>query len=627
MLGALSQHILNLLFLAGMTLVAIGLGRLILCGSGTKFISFGEYVLFSTGLGFGILSYLTFVLGAFQVLYPAAVYFLLCLCALLSLIGWHSFRSPIEIERRPPFETQLSFWNRCICTLLVACLFLGLLLVLTPAIGKDALIYHLAVPKLFLKYHGICFVPGNIFASYPLNSEMLFTLALALRGDILAKGIHFVMALSILLGMWQFARHHISETSCIPVALLIFYSIPSVFVASHRAYNDLTVSFFAFLAVYAFMNWFSRRENAWLIFCAVFSGLAVSTKYTALLLPFLGCLGILWACRHDRVNNRHTSLLVLTYLACTVVVGSPFYVKNWIITGNPFYPFLYGIFGGRGWDPEQARLYDLFVRSLGMGRELWDYLLLPWNVSVNARMHSPQFDGILGPVFILTLPFAVGMRRIVVGVKVAMAYCLFTFMFWASSAQQIRYLIPVFPFLALITGYVLSYFHRQKAVFGVLVVLVAGSLGFNGYHIVSHFVRIEPLGVITGFEDRDTFLNRMIPSYAMFEYVNRQLPEDSKIFLVYMKNFGYLCDRPYYSDSMFESYTIQKILAQSASPTAVYDSLRNKGFTHLLYDINYISGEMSTFSEQQKMLFAGFQKEYLELMNAEKGRYYLYRLL
>ncbi|HIE35392.1 MAG TPA: hypothetical protein EYP79_04270 [Campylobacterales bacterium] len=169
MLGALSQHILNLLFLAGMTLVAIGLGRLILCGSGTKFISFGEYVLFSTGLGFGILSYLTFVLGAFQVLYPAAVYFLLCLCALLSLIGWHSFRSPIEIERRPPFETQLSFWNRCICTLLVACLFLGLLLVLTPAIGKDALIYHLAVPKLFLKYHGICFVPGNIFASYPLN--------------------------------------------------------------------------------------------------------------------------------------------------------------------------------------------------------------------------------------------------------------------------------------------------------------------------------------------------------------------------------------------------------------------------------------------------------------------------
>ena len=297
------------------------------------------------------------------------------------------------------------------------------------------------------------------------------------------------------------------------------------------------------------------------------------------------------------------------------------------MTGNPFYPFLYGIFGGRGWDPEQARLYHLFVRSLGMGRELWDYLLLPWNVSVNARMHSPQFDGILGPVFILTLPFAVGMRRIAVGVKVAMAYCLFTFMFWASSAQQIRYLIPVFPFLSLITGYVLSYYHRRRAVFGVLVVLVAGSLGFNGYHVVSDFVRIRPLGVITGLEGRDTFLSRVIPSYTMFEYVNTQLPEDSKIFLVYMKNFGYLCDRPYYSDSMFESYTIQKILAQSANPTGVYDALRNKGFTHVLYDINYISGKMSIFSEQEKALFLAFQKRYLELMKATKGQYYLYRVL
>jgi hypothetical protein len=627
MLGALSQHILNLLFLGGMSLAAIGLGRLILCGSGTRLISFGEYVLFSTGLGFGVLSYSVFILGALQLLCPAAVYLLLGLCALLSLVGWGSLRPSLEIERKPAFKTQLSFWNRCIAAILVACLLLGLLLVLTPAIGKDALIYHLAVPKLFLKHHGIYFVPGNIFAYYPLNSEMLFTLGLALRGDVLAKGVHFVMALSILLGMWQFARHHISEISYIPVALLVFYSIPSVFVASHTAYNDLTVSFYAFLAVYAFINWFSRRENAWLILCAVFSGLAVSTKYTALLLPLLGCLGILWACRHDRVNNRHTSLLVLTYLACTVVAGSPFYVKNWIMTGNPFYPFLYGIFHGRGWDPEQARLYDLFVHSLGMGRGLWDYLLLPWNVSINARMHSPQFDGILGPVFILTLPFAVGMRRIAVGAKIAMAYCLFTFMFWASSAQQIRYLIPVFPFLAIMTGYVLSYYRRQRAVFGMLVVLVAGSLGFSGYHIVSHFLKIKPVGVITGFEDRDTFLNRMIPSYAMFEYVNRQLPEDSKIFLVYMKNFGYLCDRPYYSDSMFESYTIQKILAQHATPTGVYDALRNKGFTHLLYDINYISGEMSTFSEQEKVLFLAFQKMYLELMNADKGRYYLYRLL
>jgi hypothetical protein len=627
MLDALLQHTLNLVFLAGISLIAIGLGRLILCRAGIRVISLGEYVVFSLGLGFGILSYSAFVLGALQLLYPAAVYLLVGLCAPLSLAGWFSFRCPSKMEGRPTFKTRLSFWDRCIGVILIACLLVGFLLVLTPDVGKDALIYHLAVPKLFLKHHGMYFIPGNIFAHYPLNSEMLYVVGLAVRGDVVAKGIHFVMALCILLGMWQFARHHISEIAFAPLALLVFYTIPSVFATSHMAYGDLTVSFYAFLTVYAFVNWFSRREQRWLILCGVLSGVAISTKYTALLLPFLACLGILWACLHHRASAQQALRLLLVYVTCTAVVGSPFYIKNWIMTGNPFYPFLYGIFDGRGLDPEQARLYDLFVHSLGMGRGLLDYLLLPWNVSINARMHSPQFDGVLGPVFILTLPFAVGMRNIAIGAKIAMAYCLFAFMFWASSAQQIRYLIPVFPFLAIMTAYVLSYYRRRRTVLGVLVVLIAGSLCFNGYHIVKDFLKIRPVGVITGLENREGFLSRMIPSYAMFQYVKRYLPEDSNIFLIYMKNFGYLCDRAYYSDSMFESYTIQKILARSSTPAEVYVSLKDRGFTHILYDSNYVSGDMSTFSEQEEALFLAFQKQYLELIRTEKERYYLYRLV
>jgi hypothetical protein len=497
MAGALLEQSINLLLLIGISLVAAGLGRLVLGRTSASFVSFGEQALFATGLGLGILSYSTFVLAALQLLYPEGVYILMGLSAVFALLGWLRWRRPPELAGRPTLP-DMSFSDRCVGTIVVACLLLGLLLALTPAVGKDALIYHLAVPKLFLKHQGIYFIPGNIFAHYPLNAEMLYVIGLSLRGDILAKGIHFVMVLSILLGMWQFARHHISETRFLPLALLIFYTIPSVFVASHVAYNDLTVSFYTFLAVYAFVNWFSRRHNAWLVLSGVFSGLAVSTKYTALFLPFLGCLGVLWACRRHKQSSQQAARWVLVYLACTLIVGSPFYVKNWIMTANPFYPFLYGFFDGKGWDPEQARLYDLFVLSLGKGRGFWDYLLLPWNVSVNAKMHSPQFDGILGPVFVLTLPFAAGMRRIAIGAKIAIAYCLLTFMFWAASAQQIRYLVPIFPFLAIMTVYILSHYRPRKAVFCVLVALIAGGLGFNGYHIVRDFIKIRPVGVVAG---------------------------------------------------------------------------------------------------------------------------------
>jgi hypothetical protein len=624
MLGALTQQALNVLFLGCTSLVAIGLGRLVLCRMGIRFVSSWEWAVFCAALGFGILSYAVFLLCALQVLYHEAVYILFGLCTALGLAGWLRGRS--GSDKTTFSATEVSLWDKGVLAVLATCLFFACLLVLTPAIGKDALIYHLAVPKLFQKHHGFYFIEGNIFANYPLSSEMLYAMALALRGDVLAKGIHFVIGLCILLGMWQFARQHVSESRFVPLALLIFCSIPSVFVTSHMAYNDLTVTLYAFLSVYAFLNWFSRKENAWLILCGVFSGLAMSTKYTGIFLPFLGCLGTLWASRHHGRATQQALRSLLVYLACALVVGSPFYVKNWIMTGNPFYPFLYGIFGGRGWDSDQAQLYELFVQSLGMGRGLLDYLLLPWNVSVNARMASPQFDGILGPVFILTLPFALGMRKISFGAKISMAYGLFTFMFWASSAQQIRYLIPVFPFLAIMTVYILSYYRRKKVVFSLLMVFVTGSLGFNGYHIARDFLRIGPAGVITGHEETDAFLKRMVPSYKMFQYVNTNLPEESKLFLIYMKNFGYLCDRPYYSDSMFESYTIQKILTRSETATDVYDSLRERGFTHILYDINHVFGNMSTFSAQEKSLFFTFQKDHLELIKADQERYYLYRL-
>lgn len=62
-----------------------------------------------------------------------------------------------------------------------------LLLALTPETAKDALVYHLAIPKLYLRHGGIYFIEGNIAQGNPLLTEMIFLLALFLKGDSLAK--------------------------------------------------------------------------------------------------------------------------------------------------------------------------------------------------------------------------------------------------------------------------------------------------------------------------------------------------------------------------------------------------------------------------------------------------------
>jgi hypothetical protein len=112
----------------------------------------------------------------------------------------------------------------------------------------------------------------------------------------------------------------------------------------------------------------------------------------------------------------------------------------------------------------------------------------------------------------------------------------------------------------------------------------------------------------------------------MFQYINTHLPADAKIFFIYMKNLGFLCDRSYFSDSMFESYTIEMILASSTSPEEVYLKLLEKKITHLLYDIGYVFGAMSTFSGKEKQLFKSLQDTCLRMTFEDRNRYYLYGL-
>jgi len=621
----LPHHFIVLASLLCLVFLATGTGRFVLTRTGISFATSGELLIFSAAAGFGMLSISIFILGACQILYQTTIWGVLGLFMVLAFVGWISPR--YRWRWAVPTISRFNALERAAGCLLGASIVAGCLLALTPPVGNDTLSYHLAVPKLYLQHHGFYFIPGNIFAHYPLGSEMLYIAGLVMEGDVTAKAIHFIFALLVLTGMWQWVANQLDAFVEAVPALLIFFTIPSVFVTAHMAYSDLIFTLYVFLSVYAFLNWHARNQTGWLAFCGMLSGMAMATKYAGLLLPLLGCLGILWSCRHREADSRKAVMLLCVFLTAATVVGGPHYLKNWIMTGNPLYPFFYKIFGGTGWDPVLARRFDLFHRMLGMGRHISDYLMLPWNVSFHAKMNSPRFDGIVGPIFILTLPFAFGMRQLPLAIKVALAYCGISFLFWAATVQQIRYLMPIFPFLAIWVAYMLNYYRQNRSILVVLMLCIAMGLGYNGYHIVKNFQKIGPIPVLIGTENKEAFYSRLVPAYTTFDYVNTHLPADSKTLLIYMKNLGYLCDRPFYSDSIFESYTMEKILSGSKEPREVYLALKKLGFTHILYDIRYVFGDRSLFSPQNKSLFIAFQKQYLEAVRTDNELFYLFHMI
>ena len=120
MTGTLIQHGLNLVCVLGLCLIAIGLGKLILLKISLFSVSLGESLIFGAGIGFGILSCSTFVLGATQTLYPATLYLLLGVSVVFSLIGWKAW--PSGKKKSKPEKLKVTVSEALTGLLLLICL-------------------------------------------------------------------------------------------------------------------------------------------------------------------------------------------------------------------------------------------------------------------------------------------------------------------------------------------------------------------------------------------------------------------------------------------------------------------------------------------------------------------------
>ncbi len=60
-----------------------------------------------------------------------------------------------------------------------------ILLDLTPPISRDALIHHLAIPKLWLLHGGVYEIPWAVYSYYPMNINILYLIPLYFGNDVL----------------------------------------------------------------------------------------------------------------------------------------------------------------------------------------------------------------------------------------------------------------------------------------------------------------------------------------------------------------------------------------------------------------------------------------------------------
>jgi hypothetical protein len=241
-----------------------------------------------------------------------------------------------------------------------------------------------------------------------------------------------------------------------------------------------------------------------------------------------------------------------------VLVACPWYVKSYLWTNNPVYPFFYSLFPNSiNWTPEAERAYQHEQAFFGLGKGAGDLLRVPWNLAMQGWAYfnvpsrqsppgsRPYFDGLrrggLSAAFLGLVPLALFTRRWDRRLTGLVLYALALVLPWFVLTQQSRYLLPITAPLAVVAAAVVANLEVDlvrwpAGAFVALLLLLHVHWGWSE-------ILTRTLPVVTGQISRDDYLRRSFGPYEAMQYLNG-LPGRVKVSF-YQETRGFYLDRDY----------------------------------------------------------------------------------
>ncbi len=328
------QTILCFILLAA---CSFGLGRL--CLWRVRFARQAEEFVFSTAVGMVVLAYAVLLLGAVGWMSPLVVSLTFAVGCFASVPVVSRFAGRIQWRAWRPDPLSL------VClAVLVGAAGLNAVCTLNPILEVDTYEYHIAIPKAWLVAARVFPIPYCLQSNYHFLAEMLNVIALALSQNdvVLCKLIQWYAGLLLAVATWCFGRSFFSARVAWVAATLV-YLIKEISWISASGYIDLTHGLYLWLGIYAMIRAVCLRRWNYHAFAGIFFGCAFATKQSGAMfavIAYVACLAALAVDRRRRPDIRYGFAQALLAGAVALAVGSPWLIKNYIVTGDPFFPFL-----------------------------------------------------------------------------------------------------------------------------------------------------------------------------------------------------------------------------------------------------------------------------------------------
>jgi len=487
---------------------------------------------------------------------------------------------------------------------------------MAPPVAGDALCYHLELPKTFLLEHRLAYLPYHDNSTFPLLAEMWYLWGLALEGGVCAQLVHWALGCLLALATVVLATPILGRSWSWLAAAIVLLT-PGVNNQMTAPLNDVALAAFTTLALAAWWRAVINDEGRrWFLLAGLMAGAALGTKYLALV--FAAALAATWLWIAVRHPARRTYLVqgAGVMLVTAASIAGVWYVRAAWHRGNPVYPFLNEVFASQdAADPlvqQEDCAKDRLPVSPGkdraeesppapaahvaaddsmshqpglrptlpaskspLGRSPWGLAVAPWQIT----MHPERFGGRghqLGVLLPVALPGLVLCRRLR-GLGSLLAVAGTYFIFWYLLRQNVRFLFPVAPLLAVAAVWVAMELRRMPRLSRHLALAVVAAV-IAAMAVLPLRRARDAAAVATGLEDRESYLLRHEPTYPAACVANHLLGPDAHLLTQDYRTF-YFQHRATRENVYRRASNYDRRLA---APGAFSDQIRAEGFTHVL---------------------------------------------
>jgi hypothetical protein len=563
-----------------------------------------ERFVLAYGIGMSALSLATLAIGLAGWMNRAGVLTALLVAVVVAgVVAWRSGRArraeqprggraPAAdyAKRLTPLE-RLAFAAGFVAVgLFLASSFLGAML---PATDFDVREYHLQGPKEFYQAGRIEFLPHNIYTSMPFGTEMLSLLGMIVAGDwwwgaLVGQTVLATFAPMTALGVWSLDRRLFGPVAGW-IGGLVYITTPWVYRIAIIPYTENALCFFllagTLAVVLALQSDDPRRAVRFWLLAGLLAGSAASCKYPALVstvLP-LGLVAVAgtWLRRRlvraepvnrstDQPVNTAASCLVLRTSAAFVlgvaIACGPWLLKNGLVTGNPTYPLLYRVVGGRNWTPEKNAKWEWGHRvpllvALGLQRPPDERPINPYDsqhaitlgrlaanlidVTAQADWQSPLVFG-LAPLALLDSRS----RRVAGWLWLLVAYLFFAW--WLLTHRLDRFWVPLLPVAAVLAGAGAVWNSGRLWRSFLAAVLVA---------VVFYNFSYSSTGLCGNYRYSGELVATNDPINPAVNWMNANLPESVRVLSVGAADLFHL-DRPLAYNTVFDDSIFERLVAR-----------------------------------------------------------------